>query len=223
MKYSENEKAMMYNNEVLWAKYEIRECYLKNIAHEIYENIGQQLSLLRVQLKLLGEGSVILREKIEASGELTGQVIRDFRYLCKGFNPESEYLEVNGLLPTLENELRLLHFNASDNLIRIKGPVRNFTPGTELIVYRMLQELLTLIKEKSGKDFSITINYTTHKVDFNIEYEGLLIETDQPYPAVKGIQNQRMSLLQRAELLGGQLAFRKIDLTRVGILLIVPF
>lgn len=129
-------------------------------------------------------------------------MIREFRHLCKGLDPETEYLQENGFLLTLENELHAFHQEAT---MQVVGDIRHFTPGNELIIYRMLQELLALINVES-----VTVSYEKDKVAFKLTYYGPLIELNPAQPG-------RLSLPQRAELLGGRLSIQK------DILLTVPF
>ena len=78
------------------------------IARNIYENVGQVLSLVRVQLSMLSFENEPEKLSTEGSGELIGEAIRDLRRMCRNFYPETELLEKEGLLQTLRSQLLLL-------------------------------------------------------------------------------------------------------------------
>jgi nitrate/nitrite-specific signal transduction histidine kinase len=82
---SENQ-SFLFKYEILRARLETRNFFLKNTVREVYENIGQVLSLVRLQLALIDGASKEeknideeLNVNIESSGKLVGQSIKDLR------------------------------------------------------------------------------------------------------------------------------------------------
>ncbi|MET0394583.1 MAG: histidine kinase dimerization/phosphoacceptor domain-containing protein, partial [Chitinophagaceae bacterium] len=80
---------LLYEYELLRARLGIREHYVKTIVQEIYDNIGQVLSLVRVQLAMLNPGGKAdEKAMLDSSGQLVGAAIRDLRSMCRQFQPE---------------------------------------------------------------------------------------------------------------------------------------
>src|SRR4051794_40370900 len=119
MNYVKTNKKLLYEHEVLWACYEIRDYYLKKNVKDIYENIGQVLSLVRVQLDLLTNENEISKVDITQSDNLVGKAIQDLRIMSTRFYPETELLAKLGLIQSLEYELKLLEVNRKEKRIKV--------------------------------------------------------------------------------------------------------
>src|SRR5262245_21081184 len=79
----------LFDLEVLRARLEIRDFFLKDLYREVYENIGQLLSLVRVMLAKPGD-------RVEPASELVGKTIRELREMCRQFYPDEDLLKENG-------------------------------------------------------------------------------------------------------------------------------
>lgn len=223
-------KKLLYEHEVLWARYDIRDHYLKNITQVVYENIGQVLSLVRLQLSLLlhensfsDAGSV--KESATGPYNLIGKAIVDLRTMCRSFDPEMEYLVKLGFLQALENELKLLDIDEVRHVIEVKGEPTPLINGTELIVFRMLQEILYYIgKEYKKKPIRVEAIYKKNNVIFTIRYDGDLIEWNKfYYKENAGSPFSRLNLSERAELINAKLVTVQSLSSSVQVKLTVPF
>ena len=100
-------RELLYLYEILHTRLEIREHFLKTVVKEVYENIGQVLSLIRVQLSFYGQtlkqGKM---KKLDSSGELVGKTIRDLRDMCQLFYPEADIISGAGFNRAVEHEIK---------------------------------------------------------------------------------------------------------------------
>jgi hypothetical protein len=178
----------LFDHEVLRARLEIRDFFLRNLFREVYENIGQMLSLVRFNLA----GA---NPRAEAASELVAQVIRDLRQLCKNFYPDADLLKEGGLKNGLKEIVDII-FPGSQHLVQIKQAADEMQPGLKLIVFNMLLEVLITVAEFKGDLTGINIIFLPASFEFSVNYTGAGIQV---------IQNNKLSLAQRADLINGKL------------------
>ncbi len=217
-------KKLQYEHEVLWARYEIREHYLKHVVQDVYQGTGQILSLVRVQLGLLSTGNMWSPETTMEPGNLVGKAIHDLRDMCRYFSPETELIEDGNFVESIRHELERTGIVANSKPVKVKGEPGPLSMGTELIVFRMLQEILKSTKKQLKEGFTIKIDYTQNRVTFLMRYTGAPIRLDEPGPAAAGISGQRrLNLQERVKVIDGKLQLVSGKDGSVHIKLIIPF
>src|SRR5258706_10354982 len=105
-----NEKQQLqskYQKELLRTQLEIQEQTLKTISQEIHDNIGQVLSLAKLNLNTMDVTQQDkLQEKISDSKKLVSKAIQDLRDLSKSMNTDN--IEALGLVRAIEYELEMI-------------------------------------------------------------------------------------------------------------------
>jgi signal transduction histidine kinase len=218
-------KRLLYEHEVLWARFNIRDHYLDRIVQEVYQNIGQVLSLVRIQLNLLSNHNEAGDVTADEPGKLVGKVIQDLRAMCRSFYPETELLTNLGLIQTLEYELKLSGIDKAKDLIKVRGTLKPLYKGTELIVFGMLQEMLfSISKEYKGIPIQVKIVYDKNGANFIIEYKEKPIEWKQFNLQLDAdFSLTRLNLSERADLIKAKLEIKYSEANKTCIKLIVPF
>jgi len=118
--------------EELDSRIEIQERSLLAYSKEIFENIGQVLSLVKLQLQT--------ENKIPESGKSLGKAITDLRNLTKQLSPDE--IIKKGFAHAINYELKRLseaefcHIEFSE-----KGDIINLDEVKELVVFCVLQQL----------------------------------------------------------------------------------
>lgn len=157
------------HEQELYSRIEIQERALQNYAREIYENIGQILSLAKLQLLSL-QADEKTSEKILDSGKLVGKAIVDLRNLTRQLSPE-EVIR-NGFVHAVCFELKrltaagLCHavFSVTGNYFRL-GEVK------ELVAFALLQKLIYPV---------LDINHPGKiRVDFRYNLDGVTINFER--------------------------------------------
>ncbi|MCU7549962.1 hypothetical protein OCK74_12590 [Chitinophagaceae bacterium LB-8] len=216
-------KELRYQYEVLLARYDIRDHYLNEIVEEVYQNIGQVLSLVRLQLSLLTHNNDVAKEKATEPSHLVGRVIQDLKNMCKSFHPETELLFNSGMIRLLEHELKLLNSDQESSAIEVMGEPCSLPAGIELIVFRMLQEMLFgLIKKHKRHPISVTVAYEKNGVTFIVKHAGKPIERTQWNMPDDSFSLKRLPLHQRAELINAKLQVHYSKANQTCIKLTVP-
>ena len=191
---------LLFSHEALRARLDIRDFFLKNTVREVYENIGQVLSLVRMQLAMLAVDTKAVLKSVESPGNLVGQSIRDLRVMCKSFYPDAEILNEEGFVEALRDTVKIL-YQSEEPVITVNGIQKEIQPELKLVVFKMIQEILTLIQETGGTFINLAIDYLDYDVKMTVLYNGEVIPLDK-----KGMNdNTGLALQERAELIKGKL------------------
>jgi hypothetical protein len=184
----------LFDIEVLRARLEIRDFFLKNLYREVYENIGQLLSLARVMLAQQGD-------RIEPASELVGRSIRELREMCKSFYPDDDLLKENGFSQAI-TKIITISFPGSEYLVKQISIAEDTSASLKLIICSMVLEIMNRIRETNGRPGLITITFTRLKFVCVIRYQGEpIVLNDSPE---KQYSIDKISLQQKAGLINGK-------------------
>lgn len=194
---------LQFKLEVLRARLQIRDFFLRTSIRDVYENIGQVLSLVRMQLSLLdGDTSRDGDVNIHSSGTLVGQSIKDLRAMSKSFYPDTDILQEQGFIEGCKSSIRIL-FKDDKPLVKIKGHLVEIEPNLKLVLFRIVQEILIAIKEFKERFISMAITHTSHTVQFAFNYEvHNSIKTNE---INGGEHEQELSFLERLKLINASI------------------
>ena len=162
-----NEKAQLqvkFEKEILESRLEIQEQTMKNVSQEVHDNIGQLLSIVKLNMNLITgeEPKLLLQEKISDTTELVGKAIRDLRDLSKSLNSDS--VAAKGLVKSIEFEFsRLKKSGAFATHFHIDGDSYNLPDNTELILFRIFQEAVNnTIKHGDAASIDVRFEFNPH-------------------------------------------------------------
>lgn len=212
-------KELLYQYEILRARLEIREHYLRTVVKEVYDNIGQVLSLIRVQLTLLrSDIETGKNEKLDSSGELVGKTIRDLRSMCQLFYPEADMITGSGFNRAVEHEIKTWYPSAACSIDKETIVPEKINEEKGLVVFGILLELFALIKQKEkGELSSLIIKYKGNKVIITIDCSGEI--TNRNKAEQEGLE---LSVFDRAELLNGKLEIKNEGRDHRRVKLVIP-
>ena len=188
-----------FEQTLLNTQLEIQEHTFNYISQEIHDNIGQILSLVRINLNVLSEKSPEIH--FANTDDLLGKVIRDLRNLSHNLN--SNRLKEIGIVEGLRSLLQQLdktekfttEFNAPDNALSFMNNDHC------LILYRMVQEVLhNIIKHAAATHIVIDIkpkSTRTYSVTITDNGKGFDIKTLDNDSTGIGLQN----IFARAKLI----------------------
>ena len=178
-----NEKQQLktaFEREILESKLELQEQTFKNISQEIHDNIGQVLSLVKLNINTMDCGQpVALQSKIDNSKTLITKAIQDLRDLSRSLN--TDYVLELGLIRAIEYELEIIQktetytiqFDTSGNRYRL-------LPQEELIFFRIVQEVLhNIIKHAKATKINIEALFETEKFSLVINDNGSGFDASQ--------------------------------------------
>ncbi len=198
-----------HENKMLRARMEEYERALTQISKEIHDNIGQEISFVRMHMQMIAKLSVDTQQAalIRKAGELLHQIDKDIRSLSHTLN--SDYVRVRGLCDILRKDAE--HITAAKNIIctlKVKGESRTLCQEKELLIYRIAQEAISnAVRHAEATCINILIVYEQSSFTISISDNGLGFDP-KVTSGMDGIGFLNMH--QRAKILHG-----KIDLASV--------
>jgi signal transduction histidine kinase len=180
--FEQKEAEQRFEEEIIKSQLETQEQTLQNISWELHDNVGQLLSVARLQLNMLQpdlpENQKIL---VNETGELISKSLQELRTLSKLLNPE--VVKNMGLEDAIQLEIdrfnRLNFINAS---LIITGESIMINQKDEIILFRILQEFLSnSVKHSKTTKLDINLTYTPQNLvikvaDYGVGFEEKTIE-----------------------------------------------
>lgn len=188
------EQRKHFEREIAETQIEIREETLRNISWELHDNIGQLLTLAKIQLQNATPESIT-----EISSTIT-QSLTELRALSKLINPE--FIKNIELKEAIQLEIerfnRLNYIKA--NLIE-KGNSLIIDQKHGIIIFRMLQEFFSnTIKHSKASNLDVTLHYKVNELEIVAKDNGVGFEKDKIYAKGIGLENMK----KRAEIIGAE-------------------
>jgi signal transduction histidine kinase len=171
-----------FSRESLKAQLEIQEQTFQNIAQEIHDNVGQALSLAKLNLNTLDiSKQAELDEKVTNTKDLIGKAIVDLRDLSRSLNTDA--IKSIGLTRAIENELEMIRKSCGcDVQLKIEGNPAHLDKQQELILFRIIQESLqNIIKHADAKSIRVTVQFTDIALAIKIEDDGKGFDINTAY------------------------------------------
>lgn len=188
-----------FGKELLQSRLEIQEQTFKTISQEIHDNIGQVLSLAKLNLNTLdGQDWTKSNEKILDAKTLVSKAIQDLRDLSKTLSPDT--IAGMGLIRAVEIELILIQkTGASSTELTVIGHAIRTDPQRELILFRIVQEALhNIIKHAQATKIQVIASFLEDRLVLNILDDGIGFDTAQASGSGSGLQNMQ----SRSHLIG---------------------
>jgi len=185
-----------YERELSETQIEIREETLRNISWELHDNIGQLMTLAKIQVQMVPDKS----ESLEEASETIGKAIKELRVLSKLINPEA--LKNLSLEEALELEIerfnRLQFIEAS---LTVDGTPKALNPKEEVIIFRILQEFFSnTIKHSKASTLCVGIDYMDGNLTITADDNGIGFDENLDFAGI-GIKNMK----NRAHLINADL------------------
>ena len=214
-----------YKREILQTQLEIKEQTMKNIAEEIHDNVGQLLSLVVVSLSGIEVSDPAkAAEKIEHSIGIVEKAVGDLRNLSKSLDPEN--VADLGLPVLVKFELDMLEkTGAYKTSFNMSGNEKRLNKGSELVVYRIIQESLNnIMKHAKANSISISLDFSSDRLALNIidNGKGFSVEEVGGRTITKsgaGLRNMK----NRTNLIGGSFEISSVPLQGTTISMSIPF
>lgn len=170
----QRETQKRFQEEITKSKLEIQEQALKNISWEIHDNVGQLLSVAKMQLNMMQfELPEKQQNQIIETGEIVSKSLQELRGLAKSLNPET--IKNKGLIDSLKLEVdRYNRLNFVEAELIISEESYNLSNEKEIILFRILQEFCNnTLKYSKAEKLKIELNYNANVLNINAEDNGV--------------------------------------------------
>lgn len=202
----QKETQQQFEDEITKSKLEIQEQALQNISWEIHDNVGQLLSVAKMQLNIIQLNVAKEQQsKIQETGEIIGKSLQELRGLAKSLNPNT--IKNKGLINSITLEVdRFNRLNFLDSSLKILGDPFNLSNEKEIILFRILQEFSNnTLKYSKANKLNITLNYTNNQLEIYAEDNGIGFNINDTSNH-KGIG--LINMKSRAKLIGGTIELK---------------
>jgi signal transduction histidine kinase len=171
-----NQKLLLQENfrkELLQAQLETQEQTFHSLSQELHDNIGQLLSLAKLNMSLIEMSSTNNHESISQTKELLNTAISDLRDISKTLN--TEYVKEKDIKESIERELAMLRrtrkFEAD---FKITGTPFYLKAERRLILYRIIQESLNnIVKHAGATHINFLMDYKEAVLTITIKDNGI--------------------------------------------------
>lgn len=185
---------MNYHHEVLESQIEVQKQAFERIGSELYDNVGQMLSVAKIYLCTLEESALNEEQQnyVKQINEIVGKTIIDLRTLIRNLEA---YLANNfDFSSSLGVELQRIRKTKKDTSeLIITGTPRSLGYEKEIVLFRIVQEIMTMLLASGASGLHAELHYTARQLLISIQYEGMKADID--------------TFQQRTELIGGNCTF----------------
>ncbi|APG66149.1 histidine kinase [Tenacibaculum todarodis] len=181
-----------FEREIGETQIEIREQTLRNISWELHDNIGQLLTLAKIQLQNATEESIP-----EISVTIT-KSLTELRILSKLINPE--FIKNIELKDAIQLEVdRFNRLNFLESKLIVKGENIKIDERAGIIIFRMLQEFFSnTVKHSKATRLDVELSYMKTKLKIKAEDNGIGFDIKKIKDNGIGLTN----IKKRAEIIG---------------------
>ncbi|MCC7378262.1 MAG: sensor histidine kinase [Chitinophagaceae bacterium] len=158
-----------FEQELLQTQLEIQEQTLRTISEEIHDNVGQVLSLAKLNLNTFENNP---QKKLDDTKELISKAINDLRDLSRSMH--GDRIAELGLLQSLVVELQILQNSGEfETHFNITGDTYKLPPQKEMVIFRIVQEALNnTIKHAKAKNIYLNIKYQPNTFTLTVKDDG---------------------------------------------------
>ena len=225
-KHLQEKKVLEVNFQqiLLQTQLEIQEQTLKNISQEIHDNIGQALSLAKLNLNTMPEmNDEALQQKIVNSKQLVSKAIIDLRDLSRSL--DTDYVQEMGLQRAIEYEMEMIRKTGTiETKMIVEGTLFRLEKQKELIFFRIVQETFNnILKHAGAKTIKVNISYGPDSFTLLIKDDGKGVDLQSLNNGGNnkfglGIRNMQ----SRAKLIGGDFNMTSIIGEGTEVKIILP-
>lgn len=208
-----------FQQELLQTQIEIQEQTLKTISQEIHDNVGQILSLAKLNLNTI-EPAENNKAKLTDTKNLVSKAINDLRDLSRSMH--GDRIAELGLQQSIADELLILQNSGEfETDLKIAGEIYKLPPQKEMVLFRIVQEALhNSIKHAKAGKMEVQMNYHPEIFVLTISDNGNGFSPEAMQLPKKGIGMKSMQ--SRAELIGGKFSIQSTEKNGTSIFIEIP-
>ena len=209
-----------FNEEILKSQLEIQEQTFTTISQEIHDNVGQLLSLAKVQANIIDQSETTDKAVLAELRDNIGKAMTDLRDMAKSLN--SDHLRLLSLKDLIVPELaRMQRSGLLATAITEEGTTQPIDQQKKLILFRIIQEALhNVIKHAAAENLSVQLLYMADAVEIKIVDDGKGFDVDTVI-ATDGLGLHNM--MSRAVLLKGKAYIKSRPGEGAAIIITIPY
>jgi signal transduction histidine kinase len=207
--------------ELLKTQLEIQEQTFQYISRDIHDNIGQFISLAKLQLNTLDYNELnLVRNKVAHSADLLTQALDDLRDLSRSLS--SDLIRSNGLVAAIELQIAYLRkLEVAEVQFDVLGENRFMDEQKEIFILRIIQEAINnIVRHSDARKVNVLLSYELSHLSLTVRDDGKGFDRSAvPNPKSTGITN----MTKRARLIGAIIDIQSSSGTGTTVNLTVPY
>jgi len=200
-----NERETMkasFNEQLLKSQLEIQEQSFNTISMEIHDNVGQTLSVLKVQLNIMDQQDAMNKTLLAEAKQNVSKAMTDLRDIAKSLS--SDRVQLSDLPDMVRHELQRINqtgiIQVSLNTVGDEQAIKN---ENKLILFRMIQEAFqNIIKHADATTVTVDFIYDTDNLKIEITDNGKGFDNQASTYKQHGLGLQ--NIVKRAAIIGGK-------------------
>lgn len=211
---------LFFTEQLLQSQLEMQEQTFNTISKEIHDNVGQILSLAKVQINIMEQGETLNRPLLGDIKESIAKALVDLRDIAKSLN--SERIRLGSLIEITNHELqRINRLGIIKTFLFTDGNETNIEEQKKLIIFRILQESLqNILKHAKAKKIEVFYRYHEDCLKLDIVDDGAGFNNEGVHKKDGlGLQN----IINRAALIGGRATINSIINQGTTVTIILPY
>ena len=210
-----------YEKQLLQSQLEIQEQTFSRISQEIHDNVGQLLTLARIQINIMNESDNFDRRMMNEVKQNVGKAMADLRDIARSMNTDK--VRTANLPEAVAFELeRINKTGVIDARILTEGAERSVDDEKKLILFRIIQECIqNILKHAEASKIVIRFNYTSERLEIAVHDngKGFVAGTAETHGTGLGLTNIRT----RAALTGGSATIESDPINGTFVFIKMPY
>ncbi|QNN43898.1 sensor histidine kinase [Pedobacter roseus] len=209
-----------YGEQLLQSRLEMQEQTFETISDEIHDNVGQLLSLAKLQLSILEQNEISDKSLITEIKGNVGNALTDLRDIAKSLS--TSRIQELSLLQAVEQELqRIGRAGIIVCKVAVTGNEQQIAEQKKIIIFRIVQESLqNILKHAQATTINVEFDFS-EQLNIIIEDNGVGFSAGEKVKIETGLGLQ--NIVKRATLINGEATINSIINNGTKITLTIPY
>ncbi|SFA58361.1 hypothetical protein SAMN04488511_11925 [Pedobacter suwonensis] len=209
-----------YGEQLLQSRLEMQEQTFDTISQEIHDNVGQLLSLAKLQLSLLEKKEVSDKVLVTEIKGNVGNALNDLRDIAKSLS--TSRIQELSLVQAVEQELqRISRAGAIVSKVEVTGKEQHITEQKKIIAFRIVQESLqNILKHAQANKIEVVFDFA-EQLNITIADNGVGFSTVEKAKIDTGLG--LLNIVKRAKLIMGEATIDSVINNGTKITLTIPY
>lgn len=210
---------LRFREQLLQAQQEMQEQTFNNISQEIHDNVGQVLSLAKVQLNTIEQKKTLDMSLLHDAKDSISKAMIDLRDIARRLS--ADRVKVGNLIDLTEHELqRIRRLGMIETILHTEGNEIAIDDSKKIIIWRIMQESLqNILKHAAASKIEVAYRYEREHLQLEIRDDGIGFDMSKLKTDGLGLQN----LTGRAALIGGSCSVKSALQQGTLITIIIPY
>jgi two-component system NarL family sensor kinase len=210
-----------YEKQLLQSKLEIQEQTFNQISQEIHDNVGQLLSLARIQVNIINERATFDRPMLDEIKDNIGKAMTDLRDISKSLS--SERIRYASITESVVIESDRINKSGVVRVnVLIEGKECGIGEQKKFILFRIIQECLqNILKHAEAKVVTIQFCFLPSELQIRVQDDGKGFDPDGPDNGQGGMG--LVNIRNRVGLTGGHLMIESGQQKGTSIQIMIPY